>query len=55
MKNGYLMEDFPKEYRANVGASMLMANDQALFYALKNFIHSKKLHNTFYEQICIKK
>lgn len=36
-ENGYLSEDFPKEYRANVGASILMANDQALQYALKKF------------------
>lgn len=27
LKNGYLMEDFLKEYCVNVGVSMLMVND----------------------------
>ncbi|EJG4541522.1 MULTISPECIES: ImmA/IrrE family metallo-endopeptidase [Enterococcus] len=48
LKNGYLMEDFPKEYRANVGASMLMANDQALFYALKKFYSFEEIAQYFF-------
>lgn len=42
------MEDFPKEYRANVGASMLMANDQALFYALKKFYSFEEIAQYFF-------
>lgn len=36
-ENGYLVEDLPKEYRANVGASILLANEQALLYAIQKF------------------
>ncbi|PZL72167.1 toxin [Enterococcus plantarum] len=37
IENGYFPEDIPREYRANVGASILLANDRALLVALKKF------------------
>lgn len=48
LKNSYLLEDFPKEYRANVGASMLMASDQALFYAFKKFYSFEEITQYFF-------
>lgn len=37
LEKGYLPEDIPKEYRANVGASILLANDCALLFAIHKF------------------
>ena len=45
---GYLPEDLPREYRANVTASILMANDEALIYAVKKFKCYKSVCNYFY-------
>lgn len=47
-RNGYFPEELPKEYRANVGASMLMANEQALHYALRKFYTFKELSQYFF-------
>ncbi|MGM0125740.1 hypothetical protein IGI37_003140 [Enterococcus sp. AZ194] len=47
-ENGYLPEDYPKEYRANVGAGILMANDEALQYALTKFDNFGKVANYFF-------
>lgn len=48
LENGYFPEDYPKEYRANVGASMLMANTQALHFALKNFCTFEEVAQYFF-------
>lgn len=47
-ENGYFPEDLPKEHRANVGASILMANDAALHYALKKFHSFKEVADYFF-------
>lgn len=44
----YKTKDLPREYRANVGASILMANDQALPYALKKFRNFDEVANYFF-------
>lgn len=44
----YKTKDLPREYRANIGASILMANDQALPYALKKFINFDEVANYFF-------
>lgn len=36
-EDGYLSEDLPREFRANVVASVLMSNDKALKYAVCKF------------------
>lgn len=45
---GYLPEDLPREYRANVTASILMANDEALAYAINKFKCYHSVCNYFY-------
>nr|WP_308168004.1 ImmA/IrrE family metallo-endopeptidase [Enterococcus innesii] len=45
---GYLPEDLPREYRANVIASVLMANDEALIYAINKFKCYHSVCNYFY-------
>lgn len=47
-ENGYFPEDLPKEYRANIGASILMANDHALEYALHKFSTFEEVANYFF-------
>lgn len=47
-ENGYLPEDFAREYRANVTASVLMANDEALKYAIRKFKTIKEVANYFF-------
>lgn len=47
-ENGYLPENIPKEYRANVGASILLANDCALLFALKKFNSFQQVADYFY-------
>ena len=47
-ESGYLPEDYQKEYRANVGASILMANDRALSYALKKFETFEEVASYFF-------
>ncbi|OTN87245.1 ImmA/IrrE family metallo-endopeptidase [Enterococcus faecium] len=47
-ENGYFSEDLPKEYRANVGASVLMANDLALKYALNRFSSFEEVAKYFF-------
>ncbi|MDB1590650.1 ImmA/IrrE family metallo-endopeptidase [Enterococcus faecalis] len=47
-ENGYFPEALPKEYRANVGASILMANDTALHYAIKKFHSFKEVADYFF-------
>ncbi len=47
-ENGYFSEDLPKEYRANVGASVLMANDLALKYALYRFSSFEEVAKYFF-------
>lgn len=47
-ENGYFSEDLPKEYRANVGASVLMANDLALKYALNKFSSFEEVAKYFF-------
>lgn len=47
-ENGYSSEDLPKEYRANVGASVLMANDSALKYALNRFSSFEEVAKFFF-------
>ncbi|MBL1225411.1 ImmA/IrrE family metallo-endopeptidase [Enterococcus sp. BWR-S5] len=37
LEDGYLPEDYEKETRANIGASILLANDTALEYATHHF------------------
>ncbi len=48
LENGYFPEDYPKEYRANICASMLMANTQALHFALKNFCTFEEVAQYFF-------
>lgn len=48
LEDTYLPEDYEKELRANIGASILMANDQALPYALKKFRNFNEVANYFF-------
>lgn len=48
LEDGYLSEDEPKEYRANIGASVLMSNDEALKYALRKFKNFDEVANYFF-------
>ncbi len=48
IKNGYFPEDIPREYRANVGASILLANDRALLFALKQFNTFQQVADFFF-------
>ncbi|WP_258082420.1 ImmA/IrrE family metallo-endopeptidase [Enterococcus mundtii] len=43
----YLPEDFDKEVAADIGAGILMANDQALKYALRKFKKFDKIGTYF--------
>ncbi|MGL9803089.1 hypothetical protein IGJ22_001558 [Enterococcus sp. DIV0448] len=43
-----LPEDYEKELRANIGVSILMANDQALSYALRKFRNFDEVANYFF-------
>ena len=48
-EEGHTFSDMiPKEYRANVGASALMANDLALKYALNKFSSFEKVAKYFF-------
>ncbi|EMF0102568.1 ImmA/IrrE family metallo-endopeptidase [Enterococcus hirae] len=47
-ENGYFSEDLPKEYRANVGASILMANDLALKHAVIKFNSFEEVAKYFF-------
>lgn len=47
-EDGYLPEDYAKEYRANVGAAILLANDEALYYALKKFSTFQQVADYFF-------
>lgn len=44
----YETKDLPREHRANIGASILMANDQALPYVLKKFRNFDEVANYFF-------
>jgi len=44
----YLLENCIKKLRANIGASILMANDRALPYALKKFRNFNEVANYFF-------
>ncbi|HHJ5064785.1 TPA: ImmA/IrrE family metallo-endopeptidase [Enterococcus hirae] len=48
LEDTYLPEDYEKELRANIGASILMANDQALPYALRKFRNFDEVANYFF-------
>lgn len=48
LKDTYLPEDYEKELRANIGASILMANDRALPYALRKFRNFNEVANYFF-------
>lgn len=48
LEKGYFSEDLAKEYQANVGASILMANDHALEYALREFHTFEEVANYFF-------
>ncbi|OTO53037.1 ImmA/IrrE family metallo-endopeptidase [Enterococcus faecium] len=48
LEDTYLPEDYKKELRANIGASILMANDRALPYALKKFRNFDEVANYFF-------
>lgn len=48
LEDTYLPEDYEKELRANIGASILMANDQALPYALRKFRNFSEVANYFF-------
>ncbi|EJB5627606.1 ImmA/IrrE family metallo-endopeptidase [Enterococcus faecium] len=48
LEDTYLPEDYEKELRANIGASILMANDRALPYALKKFRNFNEVANYFF-------
>ncbi len=50
-ESGYLPDDMPMEFRANVAASVFMANDEALRYAVVNLKSFDKIANYF----CISK
>ncbi|EPM6850326.1 ImmA/IrrE family metallo-endopeptidase [Enterococcus hirae] len=48
LEDTYLPEDYEKELRANIGASILMANDQALSYALRKCRNFDEVANYFF-------
>ncbi|MDU5602018.1 MAG: ImmA/IrrE family metallo-endopeptidase [Enterococcus faecium] len=48
LEDTYLPKDYEKELRANIGASILMANDRALPYALKKFRNFDEVANYFF-------
>ncbi|MDT2101272.1 ImmA/IrrE family metallo-endopeptidase [Enterococcus faecalis] len=48
LANGYFQKDIPKEYRANVGSSILMANDVALSFAFKKFHSFQEIAQYFF-------
>ncbi|OQO71651.1 toxin [Enterococcus villorum] len=48
LEDTYLPEDYEKELRANIGAGILMANDQALPYALRKFRDFNEVANYFF-------
>ncbi|EGP4822338.1 ImmA/IrrE family metallo-endopeptidase [Enterococcus faecium] len=48
LEDTYLPEDYEKELRANIGASILMANDQALPCALRKFRNFDEVANYFF-------
>ncbi|EGP0013819.1 ImmA/IrrE family metallo-endopeptidase [Enterococcus faecium] len=48
LEDTYLPEDYEKELRANIGASILMANDRALPYALRKFRNFNEVANYFF-------
>lgn len=47
LQKDYLPEDFDKEVAADIGASILMANDRALRYALNEFRNFDDIANYF--------
>lgn len=47
-EDGYFPEDMAKEYRANTGAAVLMANDEALLYALNKFATFEQVADYFF-------
>ncbi|MDB7086338.1 ImmA/IrrE family metallo-endopeptidase [Enterococcus mundtii] len=47
LQKDYLPEDFDKEVAADIGAGILMVNDQALRYALKKFKKFNDISNYF--------
>lgn len=48
LEDTYLPEDYEKELRANIGVSILMANDQALSYTLRKFRNFDEVANYFF-------
>lgn len=48
LEDTYLPEDYEKELRANIGAGILMANHQALPYALRKFRDFNEVANYFF-------
>ena len=48
LEDTYLLKDYEKELRANIGASILMANDRALPYALRKFRNFNEVANYFF-------
>lgn len=48
LEDTYLPEDYEKELRANIGVSILMANDQVLSYALRKFRNFDEVANYFF-------
>lgn len=47
IKKGYLPEDYPKEFRANKGAGMLLINKKALEYAFNTYTDFEKMASFF--------
>ncbi|MGM0288732.1 ImmA/IrrE family metallo-endopeptidase [Enterococcus sp. AZ029] len=47
LKKGYHPEDYPKEFRANKGAGMLLINKKALEYAFNNYNDLDKMARFF--------
>ena len=47
IKKGYLPEDYPKEFRANKGAGMLLINKKALKYAFSTYDDLEKMASFF--------
>ncbi|MBO1101085.1 toxin [Enterococcus hirae] len=48
LKDTCLPGDYEKELRANIGVSILMANDRALSYALRKFRNFDEVANYFF-------
>ena len=48
LEDGYLPEDYEKETRANIGASILLANDVALEYATNHFTSFDQVAQFFF-------